>query len=290
MRLQVDAVSHTYADGTAALRGVTFDAGPGITGLLGPNGAGKSTLLRTIATLQRPTAGTVRVGDVDAAADPRAVRAVLGYLPQEFGLYPRLDAETTLDHFALLKGARDRAARARLVHALLARTNLWEHRRRAVGTFSGGMRQRLGLAIALAGAPRLLVLDEPTAGLDPAERARVYEILAEAAAGAVVLLSTHLVADVHALCDRVLVVDRGRIVLDGAPAALVQALAGRVWRRPADGWPGAPGVRVLSRAREGGRPVLRLLADAPPDAASTPDAPTLDDAYFAVVVDPAAGL
>ncbi len=290
MQLRVHAVSHTYPDGTVALRDVSFDAGPGITGLLGPNGAGKSTLLRTLATLQRPTRGTVHVGGTSALDDPGAVRALLGYLPQEFGLYPRLDAETTLDHFALLKGARDRAQRRALVHALLARTNLWEHRRRGVGTFSGGMRQRLGLAIALAGRPRLLVLDEPTAGLDPAERGRVYDLLAEAAGEAVVLLSTHLVADVRALCDRVLVVDHGRIVLDGAPAALVRALDGRVWGRPAEGWRPVEGVRVLSRLREGGRPVLRLLADARPDAASTPDPPTLDDAYFAVVADPAAGV
>ena len=287
MILSVRDLTKTYPDGTHALRGVSLDAGPGSFGLLGPNGAGKSTLLRTIATLQRPDAGSIRFGDVDALADPAALRRHLGYLPQDFGLYPHLSAEATLDHFVALEGVHERRVRHDVVRALLARVNLERDRRRAVGTFSGGMRQRLGLAIALAGEPRLLVLDEPTAGLDPAERRRLYDLLAVLAEGIVVLLSTHVVEDVRELCDAFAIVDGGRVVHAGDPRAAVAALRGRLWQRAATAGevgPLAAAHRVVGVRRVARQPVLRLLTDragdAPPDARCEPAEPMLEDVYF----------
>ena len=277
--LVVHQLSVTYADGTRALDGVSLEAGRGLFGLLGPNGAGKSTLLRVVATLQRPDAGRVLLDGADALADPAGVRARLGYLPQDFGLYPQLGVEETLDHFAELKGFADRAERRAEVHARLAQTGLGEHRRRSVRTLSGGMRQRLGLAIALAGRPSLLVLDEPTAGLDPAERHRLYDLLAEAAADAVVLLSTHIVEDVRELCRAFAILDRGQVRLAGDPRDAVAALRGRVWQRAAgDDTPAA--ARRITRRRVGGDPVERLLADTRPASDAVPVEPTLEDAYF----------
>jgi ABC-type multidrug transport system ATPase subunit len=295
--LLVDSLSVTYADGTRALRGVSLAAGAGITGLLGPNGAGKSTLMRVVVTLQRPDAGSVRLDDgdgvLDVLADPQAARARLGYLPQDFGLWPTLTAEATLDHFARLEGYADRAARRHAVDALLARVNLAAHARRAVGAFSGGMRQRLGVAIALLGAPSLLVLDEPAAGLDPAERHRMYDLLADLGAGAVVLLSTHVVEDVRELCAHVAIIDAGAIVAEGAPDALLEAARGRVWRAtPApDAVPAlraATGLRVLSVRRAAGRPLARVWAEVPPGGDFAPAEPSLEDVYFRHVGDPAA--
>ena len=291
MTLSIRDLAKTYPDGTHALRGVSLDAGPGIFGLLGPNGAGKSTLLRTIATLQRPDGGSIRFGDVDVLADPAALRRQLGYLPQDFGLYPHLSAEHTLAHFVALEGVHDRAERRAVVRELLARVNLERDRRRRVGTFSGGMRQRLGLAIALAGAPRLLVLDEPTAGLDPAERRRLYDLLAVLAgeregAGIVVLLSTHVVEDVRELCDAFAIVDQGRVVHAGDPRAAVAALRGRLWQRAAAAdelAPLAAAHRVVGVRRVARQPVLRLLTaagGAAPDARCEPAEPMLEDVYF----------
>jgi ABC-type multidrug transport system ATPase subunit len=226
-----------YPHGPRALDRVSLDVPPGIFGLLGPNGAGKSTLLRVCATLQRPDAGTIRFADRDApdgldlGRDAAAVRRRLGYLPQDFGLWPTLSVAATLDHFCALKGATDRDGRAALVEALLRRTNLLDKRRAAVASLSGGMRQRLGLAIALAGAPTLLLLDEPTAGLDPGERRRMYDLLGDVAADAVVVLSTHLVDDVRAVCGRFALLHRGRIAAEGAPREALAAL--RAERRAA---------------------------------------------------------
>ena len=281
--LTIHGLSHTYPDGTRALSDVSLEAGAGIFGLLGPNGAGKSTLMRAVATLLRPSAGSIRFGDVDALAEPHRVRERLGYLPQEFGLYPTLGVEETLDHFAALKGARERVERRERVHSLLARVNLLDARRRRVGTLSGGMRQRLGLAIALAGDPTLLVLDEPTAGLDPEERHRLYDLLATVGGDVVVVLSTHIVEDVRELCRSLAIIDRGRVVLRGDPDALVAELRGRVWRRRLEE-AAATALdarhRVISRRRSAGSPVVRLLADDRPDAASEPAEPTLEDVYF----------
>jgi ABC-type multidrug transport system ATPase subunit len=283
VRLSVDSLAVTYADGTQALRGVSLDAEAGITGLLGPNGAGKSTLMRIVATLQRPDAGAVRLGDLDVLADPQGARAQLGYLPQDFGLWPMLSARATLDHFARLEGLDERARREATVDALLARVNLERHARRAVGAFSGGMRQRLGVAIALLGDPALLVLDEPAAGLDPAERHRMYDLLAGLGEGTVVLLSTHVVEDVRELCAQVAVIDAGAIVAGGAPDALLDEARGRVWR--SETTPAAlPALRAAHQTlmvrRLAGRPVVRVWAERPPGDGFAPVEPTLEDVYF----------
>lgn len=227
--LRIERLTVRYPNGPLALDAVSLEIAPGVFGLLGPNGAGKSTLLRILATLQRPDAGHVHLTDgagapLDVLASPHLLRAQLGYLPQDFGLYPTLSAEAVLDHFCALKGATDRAERAAWVETLLARTNLTEKRRAAVGTLSGGMRQRLGVAIALAGAPKLLLLDEPTAGLDPGERRRIYDLLGAVGEEVVVVLSTHLTEDVRAACSRFAILHRGRIVAEDAPDAAVRAL------------------------------------------------------------------
>jgi ABC-type multidrug transport system ATPase subunit len=221
----------TYPNGVQALRGVTLTIPPGMFGLLGPNGAGKSTLMRTIATLQAADRGSITFGEIDVLRDPDAVRRVLGYLPQEFGLYPNLSAETVLDHFATLKGVSATRERRDLVTALLQQTNLYEVRKKNVGSFSGGMRQRLGIAIALIGNPRLLIVDEPTAGLDPTERNRFLNLLADIGQDVVVILSTHIVEDVRELCSRMAIINQGELVLAGDPRQVVEDIRGRIWRR-----------------------------------------------------------
>ncbi len=271
-----------YGDGAPALDGVSLAVPRGLTGLLGPNGAGKSTLLRILATLQRPDAGTVRIAGVDALAEPDAARARLGYLPQEFGFPPALTPRELLAHFALLKGLADARERRETVEALLVRTNLWDVRTRAVRALSGGMRQRLGVAIALVGAPPVLLVDEPTVALDPIERHRLHDLIVELAESRAVLFSTHLVADVEALCRDVLVLHRGRVVRAGAPEALVRALAGRTWRARiahAD----APALRATQRVIRdrlvGGDTELTVIAAEPPGAAFAATPPTLDDVF-----------
>jgi ABC-type multidrug transport system ATPase subunit len=287
--LALRGVTCTYPGGTVALDDVSLTLENGIFGLLGPNGAGKSTLMRVLATLQQPDRGTVTLDGLDVLANPSAARAQLGYLPQDFGLYPNLSAEATLDHFAALKGLDERAERRARVHALLERVNLGTHRAQAVGTFSGGMRQRLGLAIALIGNPRLLILDEPTSGLDPAERHRLYDHLVDIGSGVIVLLSTHLVEDIAAVAPSLAILHRGRLVREGTCASLLAPLRGRVWRVPTTNraddapahWPA--GARQLSRRRAAGALVARVLADARPRDDATPVDPTLEDAYFDAV-------
>ncbi len=230
MALVLHEVTCRYPGGVRALDGVSLAVPRGLFGLLGPNGAGKSTLMRIVVTLQRPDHGRVTFGDIDVLADPMAVRASLGYLPQDFGFHPNVPVQETLDHFAALKGFVAPGERREVVEALLARVNLWEARSRSCGALSGGMRQRLGVAIALCGAPRLLVLDEPTAGLDPGERHRLYDLLAECAENSVVLLSTHLVEDVQATCPRMAVLEGGRVTAQGAPMEVLAALP-REWTR-----------------------------------------------------------
>lgn len=224
MTLDIHEISCTYPSGVRALDGVSLTVPRGIFGLLGPNGAGKSTLMRMVVTLQRPDRGTITFDGIDAVANPAAVRASLGYLPQDFGFHPNVRVHETLDHFAALKGFMEAPERREVVDALLQRVNLWEARHRACGTLSGGMRQRLGVAIALCGAPRLIVLDEPTAGLDPGERHRLYDVLAECGDRAVVLLSTHLVEDVRSICPTMAIIDRGRVVAHGVAADVMRAL------------------------------------------------------------------
>src|SRR5438094_4765386 len=215
MLLRIENLSKTYPNGTRALDDVSLVIAPGMFGLLGTNGAGKSTLMRTVATLQEPDAGTVRLGEIDVLRDKEAVRRTLGYLPQEFGLYPKVTAEELLDHFAVLKGITNGAERRQIVAALLEQTNLQAARAQRLGSFSGGMRQRFGIAVALLGNPGLIIVDEPTAGLDPAERVRFLNLLSELGENSVVILSTHIVDDVSELCSRMAIIDRGEIRLEG---------------------------------------------------------------------------
>src|SRR5258708_10349751 len=225
--LIIEALSHVYSGGVRALDDVSLTVPKGMFGLLGPNGAGKSTLMRIVATLQTPTSGFVRFGDIDVLKDPDALRRTLGYLPQDFGVYPRVTALEMLDHLAVLKGLAEPRARKAVVEGLLRQVNLWEHRRRALAGYSGGMRQRLGIAQALIGEPKLIIVDAPTAGLDPEERNRFLNLLARVGEDVVVLLSTHIVADVADLCPAMAIICDGRIVRQGAPAALMAGLEGR---------------------------------------------------------------
>ena len=284
MDLRIENLSKTYPNGTRALDDVSLTVSPGMFGLLGPNGAGKSTLMRIIATLQEPDAGRVTLGDIDVLRDKEAVRRTLGYLPQEFGVYPKVSAEDLLDHFAVLKGIIDRDARRRLVTALLEQTNLQRDRAKLLGGFSGGMRQRFGIAVALLGSPRLIIVDEPTAGLDPEERVRFLNLLAELGQNSIVILSTHIVDDVSELCSRVAIIDRGRIRLDDDPQAAVTRLHRRIWRRIVERDDLArhqQEFNVLSTKLLAGRTVVRVQSDARPEAGYELAEPGLEDVYFA---------
>ena len=284
--LQITDVHVRYPNGVHALRGVSLTIGRGLYGLLGPNGAGKSTLMRVLATLQTPDTGEIRFDGARIDADLTAYRSRLGYLPQDFGVYPGISALDLLEHLAVLKGLTDRATRRAQVDALLAQVNLWEDRRRAVSGFSGGMRQRFGIAQALLGDPRLVIVDEPTAGLDPAERGRFYNLLGEIGEQVVVLLSTHIVEDVRQLCTRMAIVADGHVVAEGVPDDLVSALDGRVWRRTTDRHEaeaiGAPHT-VLSTQMHAGKTRLRILSAVAPDHEWEPVAPELEDVYFATL-------
>ena len=229
--LSIHQLTHVYANGVRALDEVSLDVPAGMFGLLGPNGAGKSTLMRTIASLQAPTSGQVRFEDIDVIAEPEKLRRTLGYLPQDFGVYPRVSAADMLDHMAILKGVSNARDRKQTVEALLAQVNLWNVRNKAIAGFSGGMRQRFGIAQALIGQPRLIIVDEPTAGLDPEERNRFLNLLADIGERVVVILSTHIVEDVADLCPRMAIIAEGRIIATGAPADLTAALNGRIWKK-----------------------------------------------------------
>jgi ABC-2 type transport system ATP-binding protein len=283
VELKIERLSKTYPNGVHALRDVSLTIAPGMFGLLGPNGAGKSTLMRILATLQEADAGRVRLGDIDVLRDKEAVRRTLGYLPQEFGLYPRATAEEMLDHFAVLKGVTDGRERHDTVQSLLQQTNLWEARHRRLGTFSGGMRQRFGIAVALIGNPRLIIVDEPTAGLDPAERVRFLNLLSELGENAVVILSTHIVEDVSDLCTRMAIIHRGRILLEAEPQEAVRAVRGQVWRRevPREELPAYEAAHpVISTTLFAGRTVVHVHGDAAPDESFQPVEPDLKDVYF----------
>jgi len=265
--LQLQGVEHVYPNGTRALDGVTLSIGKGMFGLLGPNGAGKSSLMRTIATLQTPTAGAIRFGDIDVLAEPGRLRATLGYLPQDFGVYPRVSAYELLDHMASLKGITVAADRKATVETLLVQTNLWNVRTKMVAGYSGGMRQRFGIAQALIGNPALMIVDEPTAGLDPEERNRFYNLQVEIGENIVVILSTHIVEDVADLCPRMAVLAAGRIQLDGAPAELIQRCRGTVWaktieRNRLDEMKAA--YEVIATRLFAGRTIVHVLSDQDP--------------------------
>ena len=288
--LTIRGLSKTYRDGTRALDRVELEIPRGMFGLLGPNGAGKSTLMRTLATLQEPDEGRIHFEDIDLLAQPEAARRILGYLPQEFGVYPRVSAEALLNHLAILKGLTQRAARREEVAALLQETNLWEQRKKAVSSFSGGMRQRFGVAQALLGAPRLLIVDEPTAGLDPAERRRFLDLICEVGERVAVIFSTHLVDDVRELCPRMAILDRGRVLLTGEPEALIRELEGRIWSRTcerAELEPLLASQQVISTRRRGGRVLAHLHASEPPPGCVAV-APDLEDVYFHALAEAAA--
>ena len=284
--LTIENLTHIYGNGTRALDGVNLTIPKGMFGLLGPNGAGKSTLMRSIATLQTPTSGTIRFGDIDVVSEPEKLRRVLGYLPQDFGVYPRVSAYDMLDHMAVLKGIADGKARKATVEALLNQVNLWPVRGKALAGFSGGMRQRFGIAQALIGNPELIIVDEPTAGLDPEERNRFLNLLAEIGENVVVILSTHIVEDVADLCPRMAVLAGGKIQLEGVPADLQHTLEGRIWKRVIDKAE-LPDFRkryeVISTRLLGGRTVVHVLADHHPGDGFEGAPGGLEDVYMATV-------
>lgn len=296
MHLRIEQLSKTYPNGTRALNGITLDIPSGMFGLLGPNGAGKSTLMRILATLQEADEGRVTLSDagstpgIDVLRDKDSVRRTLGYLPQEFGLYPKVTAEELLDHFAVLKGIVDARQRREICKALLEQTNLYEVRRQKLGGFSGGMRQRFGIAVALLGNPKLIIVDEPTAGLDPAERVRFLNLLSELGESAIVILSTHIVDDVSELCSHMAIISRGEIRLEGEPATAIADIRNRVWRRiiAREELPAYQQRHpVISTKLFGGRTVVRVLGDSQPGEGFEPVEANLEDVYFAALNLPA---
>ena len=283
MQLTISNVSKTYPNGTQALKDVSLTIPSGMFGLLGPNGAGKSTLMRSIATLQEPDTGTIQFGDIDVQADPHALRKTLGYLPQEFGVYEKVTAEDLLDHFAVLKGITDSAERERVVDALLERVNLQDARTQKLGGYSGGMRQRFGIAVALLGDPKLIIVDEPTAGLDPAERVRFLNLLSELGEDSVVILSTHIVADVRELCTQMAIIREGEIIFEGQPQQAVDSLEGTIWQKTVtkDTLPEhEEQFDVISTKLVAGRPVIHVHSPECPDDSFEPADPDLEDVYF----------
>ncbi|PPT65076.1 ABC transporter ATP-binding protein [Xanthomonas arboricola] len=286
--LQIRALSKTYANGVHALQGVTLDIPRGMFGLLGPNGAGKSSLMRTLATLQEPDSGSVSLtsadgSSIDVLADKDALRRRLGYLPQDFGVYPKVSALDMLDHFAVLKGLTDRGQRKEVVERLLQQVNLWDARKRKLGTYSGGMRQRFGIAQALLGNPQLVIVDEPTAGLDPEERNRFLNLLAEIGENVVVILSTHIVEDVTDLCPTMAIMNKGQVLLSGRPADAIDMLHQQVWRKQVSKQ-ALPDYEarftVLSTRLIAGHPVIHVFSTDCPEPGFEQVAPDLEDVYF----------
>jgi ABC-2 type transport system ATP-binding protein len=286
MELQVNGLSKTYANGVKALDNVTLNVPQGMYGLLGQNGAGKSTLMRTIATLQDADAGAVRLGGIDVLKDKEEVRKRLGYLPQDFGVYPRISATDMLDHLALLKGVTSAGQRKELVAAMLQKVNLFEHRKKALASYSGGMRQRFGIAQALIGNPELLIVDEPTAGLDPGERNRFYNLLAEVGERVIVILSTHIVEDVLELCSKMAIIHQGRVLYEGAPDMAVTQLEGKVWQRRTSKEELAElekSAKVISSKMVAGKPLVHVFAEEDPGEGFAAARPGLEDVFFAKI-------
>ncbi|HLK64032.1 MAG TPA: ABC transporter ATP-binding protein [Bryobacteraceae bacterium] len=286
MELRIEGLSKTYSGGVRALRGVSLTIGAGIFGLLGPNGAGKSTLMRILATLQDADAGSAWLDDLDVLRDKDGVRRVLGYLPQEFGLYPKVTAAALLDHLARLKGISAGAERRALVEALLRQTNLWDARNQRLGAFSGGMKQRFGIAQALIGGPKLIIVDEPTAGLDPEERVRFHNLLGEIGEHVIVILSTHIVGDVSDLCRQMAVIHLGQVLTAGDPLQLAAELRGRIWqtsaeRAKADEY--RERLPVISARMNAGRRLVRVYAEESPGPEFQIIEPEVEDVYFSAV-------
>jgi len=286
MELRIRDLSKRYGNGVQALDRVSLTIGPGMFGLLGPNGAGKSTLMRTLATLQEADSGSAMLDDIDVLRDKDRVRGLLGYLPQEFGVYPKVTAYDMLDHFARLKGLTDAKVRRATVEALLERTNLAAVRKQRLGGFSGGMRQRFGIAQALIGSPKLIIVDEPTAGLDPEERVRFHNLLADIGQDVIVILSTHIVDDVADLCPRFAVISGGRVLLVGEPRQSIARIEGRIWRRAVarDELSSVQAsLPVISTRLQGGQTLVRAYAETPPGAGFEPVTADLEDVYFSTV-------
>ena len=286
MELHIHQVSKTYSNGVQALKDISLTIPPGMYGLLGPNGAGKSTLMRTLATLQEPDEGSIRLGDTDLLNQKDEIRQTLGYLPQEFGVYPKAKAENLLDHFAILKGFSERRSRREIVEALLQKVNLWDVRRQKLGGYSGGMRQRFGVAVALLGDPKLMIVDEPTAGLDPAERVRFLNLLSELGEQSVVILSTHIVEDVSELCTRMAIINRGEILLETEPLAAIEEMNGRVWRKVIEKSELAEierDHRVISTKLLAGKTVVRVCSRENPRKGFEAAEPDLEDVYFSTM-------
>ncbi len=285
MQLSIQKLNKTYPNGVHALRDVTLDIPTGMFGLLGPNGAGKSSLMRTIATLQQADSGTITLGNIDVLQQKDEVRKVLGYLPQEFGLYPRVNAEMLLDHFARLKGISSGSERAQVVKTLLQRTNLWDHRKKNLGGYSGGMKQRFGIAQALLGNPRLIIVDEPTAGLDPTERNRFHNLLSEISENVIVILSTHIIEDVQSLCSNLAIISTGEVRMTGTPLATVASYRGRVWKKLIEKHELSLYDRtsLVSNRLVAGKMEITAVSDTNPDGTFEIAEPTLEDVYFSVV-------
>jgi ABC-2 type transport system ATP-binding protein len=286
MELEIKNLSKTYLNGVRALDNISLQIPQGMYGLLGPNGAGKSTLMRILATLLEADEGTVTMGGINILTQKEEVRKHLGYLPQEFGVYPRTSALEMLDHLALLKGVAHRAERKRLVEALLHKVNLYNVRKKALTSFSGGMRQRFGIAQALLGNPQLLIVDEPTAGLDPGERNRFYNLLSEIGENVIVVLSTHIVEDVMELCTNMAIIDKGRVLFAGNPEQAVEALRGRIWQKSilkADVPSYEARYKVISNKLIAGRPRIHVLLPESPGDGFTPVNPNLEDVFFSLM-------
>ena len=283
MQLAITDLSKTYPNGVKALNRVSLDIGTGMYGLVGPNGAGKSTLMRTLATLQEADSGSVTLDGLDVLKQKDAVRRMLGYLPQEFGLYPKVTAMDMLSHIAVLKGVTARGERKELVTALLQQTNLFDVRKKKLGTFSGGMKQRFGIAMALLGNPKLIIVDEPTAGLDPTERNRFLNLLSSIGQNVIVILSTHIIDDVRELCTRMAIINDGQVLLESHPQAAIDEVAGRIWTKAIEAAE-LPSYRqrltVVSTHLVAGRTQVRVQSEAAPDASFVPTEANLEDVYF----------
>lgn len=283
MTLKISNLSKTYSNGVRALKNITLEIPNGMYGLLGPNGAGKSTLMRTLATLQEPDTGEIFLDDIDLLDRKDEIRRVLGYLPQEFGVYPKTSAEKLLEHFAVLKGIDSRRSRREIVEALLKQTNLWDVRKQKLGGYSGGMRQRFGVAVALLSNPKLMIVDEPTAGLDPAERERFLNLLSELGENSVVILSTHIVEDVLELCTRMAIINNGEILLEAEPLQAVENLRGQIWQQivSKEKLPELEKEhQVISTKLLAGLTVVRIYSDSSPGEDFDSVAPDLEDVYF----------
>ena len=286
MKLNIDNISKTYPNGVQALKNISMEIGNGIFGLLGPNGAGKSTLMRTIAALQEADSGTIMLGDVDVAKDKQRLREMLGYLPQEFGVYPKVSAIDLLDHMAVMKGITDATNRKEQVDSLLYQVNLWESKDQKLGTFSGGMKQRFGIAQALLGDPKLIIVDEPTAGLDPMQRNRFHNLLSEIGENVVVILSTHIVDDVSDLCNDMAIILNGELKLVGKPLELIKKLEKKVWQGLVEKDVAESlkdDERLISSRLYMGKVKVRLLSDEEPESGFTISDPEIEDLYFATI-------